>query len=221
VAWADGTTGAPGPLRLRADAYGTSLPGDDAGLLTVAASGREYPWLDAQALVWTGTGGTEHADALVLELRLHDRHGTLRLGRILEGAGALRPVQLDGGAATAQLPWASTLEVFGGVPVELHPQGWDWIAGGRIARRLGDFGSAGIAFVEERQYGRLATEEIGVDAGAAPLRWLDASGRLAWDLANPGIADAHVSLDARRGAWKVELFGARLSPSHLLPATSV
>src|SRR5690606_37236881 len=109
-------------------------------------------------------------------------------------------------------------------PVEPGLEGgraWDWIAGARLARRLGDGGSAGVAYVQRRDAGRLALEELGVDAGLAITARHDAGARAAYDLANPGLAELALTTSYRRGAWRGEGYAIHRAASHLLPATSL
>jgi hypothetical protein len=208
------------PLRLRADALAeTASP---VGLLVLSSDGAVRPWLSAEAVVWLGTDGGE-ALVIALRARLLDDRVLARLGRFVAAVGAVRPVHVDGLAATVRLPWRFEAEVFGGMPVApgLSGRGWDWLVGGRLARRLGDWGSAGIAYLHRRDHGRLSSEELGLDAGAAVGERSDLAGRLAWDLASPGLAEVHLTASRRFRKWRGELHGGYRSPSHLLPATSL
>lgn len=217
------------PLRLRGDAL-ASTP-SPVGLLVLGGDGELAETLSAEALVWVGTRplsadrdqGTE-ADALVFAViaRRQDGRAEARIGRFVTTAGALRPVHLDGAAARVRLPWRLDAEAFGGLPAQpaLGVERGDWVAGGRVGRRLGDWGGAGVAFLEERDASVVTTRELGVDASAA-LGAQDLAGRIAFDLIDPALAD--VSLTARRtwGAWRTELTAQRRLASHLLPATSL
>jgi len=212
-----------GGLRLRGDALATTHA--PAGLLVLEGSDRTRPWLDAEALVWMGAGGEADADALVIVVELRDpaRRGSLRLGRQVVATGALRPIHLDGAAARVRLPARVELEAFGGVPVVpgLGPRGYDWAIGGRGSRRLGD-ARVGVAWMQRRDRGALATHEVGADGRWSPERSIDVAASAAWDVADPGLA----SLDASAAWWRrrrlrVELFASQRSPSHLLPATSL
>ena len=216
---------ADAPYRLRADALVATAPGLDAGLLTLAMDARERPWLRADALVWLGSGSDGEGDALVMAIRLRDPRdrGELHLGRFVRVGGAIRPVHLDGAEARARLPWRSSVALFGGVPVRpaLGARAWDWVSGGRVARELGPAGAVGIAFQERRSEGRLELREVGVDGGGAPAAWLELGARVALSLVRPGVSDAYASAAARRGALRVEAYASHLSPSRLLPATSL
>ncbi len=214
------------PIVLTANALATTAA--PAGLVTVSADGDAGHGVTAEALVWTGaqTITGEHADVLVLAIRAHTLDGTraLRVGRFIESAGALRPVQLDGASARVLLPKRFDLETFAGVPVLpglATARSWNWIVGGRIARRLGEIGSVGIAYAEQREYGRLASEEVGVDGGASLGKRDDVGAKLAYDLANPGIAEASATASRRYRELRVELFTSYRAASHLLPATSL
>lgn len=214
------------PLRLRADALTSAEP--PAGLIILQAEGHEPSWLDAEALVWTGAesddGSDDVGDALVVRLRLRDPEGRgeAKVGRFIATTGSIRPRHLDGASVRVRTPIGTNIEAFGGVPVA--PQlgdAWDWLVGTRVSHRFGDWLTAGIAFVNERDRGFLADQEIGADIASHPTKYIDVVARSAVDLINPGIADAHVSAAYRTRAWRYELFGSRRSPARMLPATSL
>jgi len=224
VALASGRAAAD-PLQLRADALATTAA--PAGLVTLEAIGDAGPGLSAEAVVWTGSASDQgRTDVLVMALRARTAGGRLagRLGRFVETLGALRPIQIDGAAARARAPLGIDVEAYAGVPVTdglATPRAWDWAAGGRIARTIGEVGSIGVAYAQQRDDGRLASEELGVDAGAALSQRDDASAKLAYDLANPGIAEVSVSASHRGRAVRTELYLSDRAASHLLPATSL
>lgn len=228
------------PIVLRADALATTAA--PAGLVTIEADGSAGPNVSAEAVVWTGgatIGDETHADVLVMVLRARtpDGRAGLRVGRFVESLGALRPVQTDGAAGRVRLPYRLDVEAYAGVPVVAglasEPSGsqalvvrrpsraWDWVAGGRVSRRIGDMGSIGIAYAEQRDDGRLASEEIGVDGGASLGKRDDLGAKLAYDLANPGIAEASLVASHRFEALRVDLFSTYRAASHLLPSTSL
>ena len=215
------------PIVLRADALAsTAAP---AGLITLAADGDAGPNLSAEAVVWTGGGtinDTGTANVLVIALRARTDNGrfSARVGRFVEFIGALRPVQLDGAAGRAALPFRIDVETFAGVPVVANittSRSWDWIAGGRVSRRLGDSGSVGVAYAEQRGDGQLVSEEIGVDAGASITKRDDVAGKFAYDLLNPGVAEASIIASHRVKAFRVDLYSSYRAASHLLSATSL
>jgi hypothetical protein len=217
------------PLRLRADALSTTAA--PAGLLTLEADGAPGPGLSAEAVVWTarsndGEAEGSRGDVLVIALRAHtaDGRADARLGRFVESLGALRPLHVDGAAGRARLPFQLVVEAYGGMPVVpglATARGWSWAAGGRVARSIGDAGSIGVAYAQQRDDGRLASEELGIDAGAALGRHDDLGAKLAYDLANPGIAEATATASHRSGALRTELYVSHRAASHLLPATSL
>ena len=214
------------PLRLRSDAFVAAEP--PVGLLTLQGSDRQRGWLDTEALVWVGADEIDdegEGDVLVVTARLRDPEGRgeLRLGRFVAATGAIRPVHIDGASARGRAGWGSEVELFGGAPVVPHfgVDANDWVIGSRISHRADGVGSIGVSYVHLRDDGDLADEELGIDAASRPLPWLDVAARAALDLVHPGLADAHLSAAARRKAWRFELFGARRSPSRLLPATSI
>ena len=241
VLWASSRAFAD-PIALRADALATTAA--PAGLVTVEADGDAGPGLSAEAVVWTGSGtiGDEsHADVLVIALRARtaDGRASARIGRFVESLGALRPVQIDGAAGRLRLPYRLDVELFSGIPVapilttqDAGPQtapfaslavgrAWDWIVGGRVSRRIGDMGSIGIAYVEQRDDGELATEEVGVDGGASLGKRDDVGAKVAYDLANPGLAEASLIATHRFKVLRVDLYSSYVAASHILPATSL
>jgi len=221
------------PLQLRADALATTAA--PAGLVTVSADGDAGHGVTAEAAVWTaggtmnstGTAGDgSHADILVMVLRAHtdDGRASGRIGRFVESLGALRPVQVDGAAGRVGLPLRIDVEAFAGIPVVpglMTTRAWDWIVGGRVSRRIGELGSVGLAYAEQRTDGELATEELGIDAGASLGKRDDVGAKLAYDLANPGLAEVSLTASHRFQALRAELYSSYRAASHLLPATSL
>jgi hypothetical protein len=217
------------PLALRADAFAsTAAP---AGLLSVSAGGDIGANLSAEAVVWTGhtgaTGGDQAAaDVLVMALHARSESGlaTATIGRFVAMLGALRPVQVDGGSGRIVVAQRIQLEAYAGVPVEpdlATSRAWDWVVGGRASRPVGDWGSVGVAYMQQRSDGELATEEVGVDAGAAIGAHDDLAGKLAYDVLDPGLAEATLSASDRRGALRSEVYATYIAASHILPATSL
>lgn len=214
--------------RMRSDVYVFGNTPAPVGLVVLSGQAKPSSWADAEASVWMGGGDTdvEHfGDVLVANVRLREPHGygELRLGRMLITAGAVRPVQIDGASLLGRIPRGPSLQVFGGVPVEpaFAAKAYDWAAGGHAAQRIGEYGSAGVSYLQRRNEGRLAFEELGFDAAVSPVRWLDAAGVVAVDLLTTAVSNARVSISARYGPARFELFGIRRSPSRLLPATSL
>jgi hypothetical protein len=215
------------PIRLRGDALATTS--SPAGLLTLEAGAVMGPGLSAEAMVWTGSTSELDdvgADVLVIALRARTAGGraSVRLGRFVESLGALRPMHVDGAAGRVRLPYRFDVEAYGGIPVVPRvatARTWDWASGGRLARQIGDSGSIGLAYVQAREGGRLATEELGVDLGAAFGKHDDLGAALAYDVANPGVAEASVTASHRHNALRTELYARYRAASHLLPATSL
>lgn len=212
-------------LRLRGDALAAIE--SPVGLVSLEATTELEPWLRAEALVWMSgserDGGAGDALIAVVEARSLDGRAAARVGRFLAAVGALRPLHLDGAWARAQLPWQLSLESFAGVPVAegMSGRSADWLVGGRIGRRLGELGGIGLAYLQQRDHGALATEELAVDAGAALSRRSDAAARLSFDLIGAGVAEAQLLASTRRGAWRGELYLAQRNAARLLPATSL
>jgi hypothetical protein len=237
LAWATTVAGAIGlasraeaqPLRLRADALAeTQGSASPAGLVVLQGQDAMRPWIDAEALVWTGAaagGPSPTGDVLVLTVRLREPHGyaEMRAGRFVLATGAVHPVQIDGAHAIVRAPWGSTVETFGGLPVvpRFGGRAYDWLVGGRVAQRIANTATLGVSFVQQREDGEIANNELGADLAAAPAPWLDLAAFGAYDVTSPGLAEARASVAARSGDWRLELFGSQLSPGRLLPATSL
>jgi hypothetical protein len=213
------------PYRLRADsiAYSQS-PQSPVGLLVLQGEDRATPWIDGEAMVWAGTG-SKPADALVMAVRLHDPRNwaELRLGRQILATGAVRPVHLDGADARVRAPTGTSVEAFGGVPVqpELAYRAYDWLAGGRIGQMIGRDTTAGLSYLQRRDDGHVAYEEAGLDFASSPARWFDLASHGAYDLVDPGLTEAGVSLASRLGPFRPEAYATHRSASRLLPATSL
>ncbi|TMQ13142.1 MAG: hypothetical protein E6J91_19450 [Deltaproteobacteria bacterium] len=220
------------PLRLRADALATTA--SPAGLLVLDASGAAQPGLSAEAVVWLaggaalpGTpGDSSHGDVLVIAIDAHTPGGmaAARLGRFVVALGALRPEHLDGGSARLQLPQRFVVEAAAGVPVMpglTMDRALGWVAASRVSRRFGDWGSAGIAYEQRRDDGQLVTEELAADAGMALGRRDDLGARIAYDVANPGLAEVALTASHRSEHVRAELYASHRAASHLLPATTL
>jgi hypothetical protein len=213
------------PLRLRGDAIaetqGASSP---TGLIVLQGEDSMRPSASAEALVWAG-GSSITGDVLVLSLRLREPHGYVeaRVGRFVLATGAVHPVQIDGVHVIARAPGGPMVETFGGLPVvpRFGARSYDWVAGGRVAERVGGFATAGVSYIERREDGEISDEEVGADLAVAPARWLDLAGFASYDLTSPGISEARASAAVRWSDWRFEVFGSQVSPGRLLPATSL
>jgi hypothetical protein len=216
------------PLRLRGDALaeteGTSSP---TGLVVLQGEDSMRPWIGVEGLVWAGWAGTPSAtgDVLTLVVHLREPHGyaEARVGRFILATGAVHPVQIDGAHVIARAPWGSVVETFGGIPVvpRFGARDYDWLVGGRVAETLASAATLGVSYVQRREDGEIANEEVGADVAVAPAAWCDLAAFGAYDLTSPGLAEARVSAAARWSDWRFELFGSKVSPGRLLPATSL
>jgi hypothetical protein len=223
------------PLRLRADALATTA--SPAGLLVLEADGEPNEGSLAEAVVWMGGVrelGDASGDVLVATIHGKTENGRAsgRLGRFVSTLGALRPVHVDGGMGRVRLPKRFDLELVAGMPVLpantddvmgsiADDRAWDWYVGGRASRRLGEWGAIGAAYAQRRDLGRKASEELGVDAGFTLGKRSDLGGRLAYDLVNPGVAEATITASHRRKSLRTDVYAAHRSSSHLVPATSL
>jgi len=213
------------PLRLRADALAQAE--SPAGLLVLEADGQARENVSAEAVVWmAGAEDDNEGDVLVIAVRANALSGraNARLGRFVSTLGALRAAHVDGGAFRVRLPHSFDVEAVAGVPVMPGlgtSRSWDWLAGGRVSRRLGDSGSVGVAYAQRRDVGMLVTEEIGVDAGVEITKRDDVGARAAYDVANPGIAEIALTASHRGKSVRTEAYAIHREASHLLPATSL
>ncbi len=216
------------PLVLTANALATTA--SPAGLVSVSANATPADHVSVEAVVWTGGGGNlqgdSPADVLVMVMRARTEGGlaSIQLGRYVASLGALRPIQIDGAGGRVRLPHRLALEAYAGVPVLRDlamSRAWNWVVGTRASRQLGDDGSIGIAYLQQREEGRLSAEEVGIDGGAAIGAHEDLAAKLAYDLANPGVAEATLTASHRRGGLRSELFATYRAASHLVQATSL
>jgi hypothetical protein len=217
-----------GPLRLRGDALATTA--SPAGLLVLETDSALRTGMSAEAVVWIAAapspGEDSGGDVLVIAVEARDEAGRARarVGRFVSTLGALRATHLDGGAVRVRLPYSLDVEAVAGIPVArglTASRSWDWMAGGRVSRRIGFGGSVGVAYEQRRDIGQLATEELGLDAGIAFSKRADAGARFAYDLVNPGIAEVMATASWRDDDVKTELYFVHREASHLLPANSL
>jgi hypothetical protein len=222
VSFSAGTAAAQ--YSLRADAYFNGAS-SSSGLVVLTGEARQPSWLTAETVVWLGTreGHTGDVMVAVVRARAPNGWGEARVGRMMVTAGAVRPIHIDGADLTARAPWGTSVEVFGGVPVvsDFQPRDYDWAVGGRLAQRIASVATVGLSYLQMRETGALAFEELGVDGAVQATSWLDAALTSAIDLSSLQLSDARVSLAARVSSLRFELFAVERSPSHLLPATSL
>lgn len=219
------------PYRLRIDAYADAP--DPAAFVMVQAEARADTALlfDAEALVWTGVGvGVDGApeargEAVIAAFRLRDpAHGLgLRFGRLLYHAGAVSPLHIDGGVASARSDTGTAIEVFGGMPVvsAFQARTFDWVVGARGSQDIAGVATVGYSYWQQRTDGRIARSELGVDGALSPHEAFALTATAAIDTERFGVAEARVSALFHRSFLRLELFGTRRSPSRMLPATSL
>ena len=213
-------TASADPLRLRADALATTA--SPAGLLVLEADASQ-----AEAVVWMqGAEEDSSGDVLVVAVRAQALKGraNARIGRFVSTLGALRAAHVDGAALRFRLPQRVDVEAVGGIPVMPGlgtSRSWDWLAGGRVSRQVGDGGSIGLAYAQRRDVGMLVTEELGADAGFAITKRADVGARAAYDVVNPGIAEIALTTSHRGKSLRTEAYAIHREASHLLPATSL
>jgi hypothetical protein len=213
------------PYRLRIDSVAyTQSPQSPVGLIVLQGDDQANKWVDAEALAWAGNRNGSY-DVLSAMVRLHDprNYAELRLGRQMITVGALRPVHFDGVDARLRSPTGTSLEAFGGLPAvpQFGYGAYDWLAGGRLAQHFGPKASLGVSYLQQREDGRLSSEEAGLDFAASPVRWFDLAAHGAYALIDPGLAEAGASLAGRFGDLRPEIYATHRSPSRLIPATSL
>jgi len=215
------------PLRLRGDALVQSNTPSPVGLLVLRGEDRLRPWIDAETVAWLGVTDQPSATGDVLSLSVRARDlasgSEVRAGRMLVGTGAIRPLHLDGLRALGRFSGGTSAEVFGGVPVvrRFGYRDFDFATGGRLAQAFGDRATLGVSYLHRRKDGTLADEEVGADAAFTPERWFTAAARWAFDLTNPGTADALGSISMQNADLRGEVFATHRSAGRLLPATSL
>jgi hypothetical protein len=216
------------PLRLRADALSSTR--SPAGLLVLEAEGMPRAGWSAEALVWMAGSreldDTASGDVLVIAVRGRTASGRAsgQVGRFVSTLGALRTTHVDGAGARVRLPKRFDVEAVAGVPVLpglATARSWDWYVAGRASRRLGEWGSAGLAYGQRRDAGQLASEELGADAGFVLGKRSDLGVRVAYDLAHGGLAEVAATTSYRRKSVRADAYAIHRDASHLLPATSL
>lgn len=220
------------PLRLRAEALAQTR--SPVGLVVLSGEDRLRPWLDAEAVTWLGVASTANAttdplaptgDVLTVSVRARDvKSGSeLRIGRMVVSMGAVRPLHLDGARGLVRVFGGTTLEAFGGSPVQrgFDYRTTDWAAGGRVGQAFGDGLAIGASYLFRTRDGESSDEELGADASFTPTPWLTAAGRASFDLLTRGPADVLGSVSVQKDDVRLEVFTTHRSPGRLLPATSL
>jgi len=146
-------------------------------LLTLSVSGVKTRWLDDLRINVSGWGelalgdprsglASGDLDVGVVDGSLFDRRVRVQLGRQMVWSGAARAMQLDGASLTLRIFRGIHLNAWGGAPVtpRFGTRLGDVAAGGRLSFRLGHDSDFGLSFVEVLDGGRLARQDLGVDA---------------------------------------------------------
>jgi hypothetical protein len=219
------------PYRLRADAFATAA--DPSGFVMLQAEAREQAavFVDAEALVWTGVGldaandPEARGEAVLASVRLRDpaRYVDARFGRLFYQGGAVRPLHMDGATVGFRSPTGATAEGFAGIPVAPGSVGRsnDWLVGFRSAQSIAGIASVGFSYWQERDGGRIAHSEIGLEGSVAPTRAIALYTTTALDTIDFGVAEARITGTVHDATKRLEVYGLRRNPSRLLPATSL
>ncbi|MGH7282117.1 MAG: hypothetical protein ACRELY_11375 [Polyangiaceae bacterium] len=214
----------PDASTLRLDALADT---DRRGGVVAVQGNAADPWVNAEAYVWSGgwPGSPLAANALTFAFTVHDPKGTsdVRFGRFVYTSGAIRPMELDGASLLVRSPWGTKVETFAGAPVvpAYGARAFEWTTGGRISQMFDSRVTTGVSYVQRREEGDLADEEVGLDLAAAPAKWLDLAARSSYDLTSYGISEAVASGAWRSDGARLEVFASDRSPSRLLPDTSL
>lgn len=214
------------PLALSVEGWGQTYR--PAALTNLEARAHEYPWLTAEAQVWTGQVPREDGfvgDVVVLAAHLREPtgHADARVGRFVLSTGAVRPLHLDGASARVQNGWGTALELFGGVPVtpRFASRAYDWLVGTRLSQRVAGWATLGASYVERRDRGAEVDEEVGADLVVYPYRRVDVSGRFSYDLVSQGLSEIQATASLGDAERRVQVFTSLRNASLIIPATSL
>lgn len=130
-------------------------------------------------------------DSAFVEGRMLERRLLLRLGRQLVTGGAVRAAQLDGASVRALAGAGLGFDLWGGVPVQPRfGTSWgDALAGGRVFWRRSFDSEIGASFVYSLRGHELSREDVAIDGSWSPLRPLNLSGLLQWNLEERRLAE--------------------------------
>ena len=219
------------PLRLRADVFAQTPSTTGFVMLQAEARERKPVLVDAEALVWTGVGldarstAKPMGEAVVASVRVRDPdHGLeARFGRLLYSGGAVRPMHFDGAVLSVRSPTNAALDVFGGVPVlaEFQGRSFDWVVGGRTRQAIGTVANVGLSYFQQRDTGRIARSELGLEGSLFPVKALAITSTAAIDTSRRGLTEARVSVVVHDSIDRLEVFGVRRNASLMLAATSL
>ncbi|MCC6751097.1 MAG: hypothetical protein IT371_25815 [Deltaproteobacteria bacterium] len=198
-------------------------------------------WGQLEVLDKTPPDGRATGDVNVLLLRYEApeksraRGLELQLGRQFTSLGPSLYEQFDGLSVSYRSPFRLDFSLFGGMPTGTRfirqswpiasddlEYGYNWVAGGRLAYRMGRFGVLGVSYRQERLHGRMAFHDLGWDGSIYPIERLELLGDAVLDLSTSQLKEA-------RAAAKVEILhgldlgaGYRFTaPNLFIPQSSI
>lgn len=175
----------------------------------------EYP----SQISWTGDIDLGYAEGSFFRRGLQ-----LRLGRQLVFGGAARGAQLDGLHVTARILGGLHIAGYAGVPVtpRFGASRGDFIAGGRMFYRHGFDKEFGISFNQILAQGRVARQDLGLDARYVPHPTVALTGYALIALREGRLAELDLSaLWLPRLAAQLAIDYLRTAPDLFLPLNSI
>lgn len=201
-----------------------------SALLTV-----RRPYTDGIRVVFSGWGGLildipkdqrwdGDVDLGYVEGAFQRRRFEVRLGRQLLSGGAARIAQMDGLSASVRLFRGLHLSGYGGAPVtpRFGTHRGDVIVGGRMFYRASIDTEVGVSFNQINDQGRIARQDLGVDARYVPHQQVALTGTLLYALPEARLAEATAAVRWQPRRWAdVSLEYRRTAPDLYLPLNSV
>lgn len=149
---------------------------------------------------------------------------TLRAGRQLLWVPAANNGILDGLFVGLRLPLGFQVQAWGGFTAEpdFDQSAENYQTGGRLAWVWRDYGSVGVAFSHEAQFGEVAREVLGADWSWRQFRWLQAAGLVLVDTVEMSLQELHAYVETTPGAdVRVHAEYRRFDPDARIPKTSI
>lgn len=168
---------------------------------------------------WTGDIDVGYLEGGFFKDRLQ-----VRLGRHIISGGAARVSPIDGGSFTARLLRGLSLSAYGGAPVtpRFTTSRGDATFGGRLSYRHSPDSEVGVSFNQVQGEGRLARQDLAIDARVAPHRRLSLTGFALMSLREMRLAEADVAVQWQpRPLLQLSVDYRRTAPDLFLPLNSI
>lgn len=192
-------------------------------------------YTDGLRVVFSGWGGmvldipsqqtwTGDIDAGYLEGNFLKQRVQVRVGRQLVTGGAARISQMDGLSARVRLLGGLGLSGYGGVPVtpRFGVSRGDALYGGRLFYRHSYDTEIGVSFNQVLGQGRIARQDLGVDARYVPTRQVTMTAYALLSIAELRLAEADAAiLWQPHAVVQVSADYRRTAPDLFLPLNSV